>query len=324
MGGSLQDVSAERALLGGIIEDNTLVAGVLAQLNEDDFTLAAHQTIFHVCREFIDSGEAIDCLRLRDLLEERNLLDKVGGAAYLSEISDGAVSLPTHQQHLMTKLKACTLRRTLRQLGTDLAKAAAEYQSDPQQLVEVLTAEVSSLRDGSLYVEAGDRRWGDPQPLDAQLPPVLPCDTNMLPNVFRDLVEDVSYRLQSPPDFAAAAAVVTLAGAVNRRAIMQPKQYDKSFLVPANLWGAIVGPPGRKKSPISDMVIQPLQTIEEDWREEHIELMKQHKRALELHELNIAVWRTSRRKPRRARRAIIRCPFRNDPRMRQKPRSFDG
>jgi hypothetical protein len=144
-------------------------------LNEEDLTLRANQTIFHLCREFIDNGETIDLLRLRDVLEERNLLDKVGGVAYLAEISDGVVSLPSHQQHLMAKLKACTLRRTLLKLGNDLAKSAAECRSDPQQLVEVLTAEVSSLRNGNLYVEASDGRWAEPQPLDGQLPPVLPC-----------------------------------------------------------------------------------------------------------------------------------------------------
>jgi hypothetical protein len=72
---------------------------------------------------------------------------------------------------------------------------------------------------------------------------------------------------------------------------MQPKQQDKSFLVAANLWGAIVGPPGRKKSPIADMRIRPLRLIENDCREEHLLRMHEYERALEQDELDLAVWK---------------------------------
>lgn len=65
--------------------------------------------------------------------------------------------------------------------------------------------------------------WEDPQELGCELPPVLPFNGDLLPTNLRPLVEDVAERLQVPPDFPAASAIVALAGVVNRRALIQPK-----------------------------------------------------------------------------------------------------
>lgn len=110
--------------------------------------------------------------------------------------------------------------------------------------------------------------WPDPAPLGDELLPVSPFDSELLPSSFRSLVEDISDRMQAPPDYAAAASVVALAGCVNRRAVIVPKCVDLSWRVVPNLWGAIVAPPGMMKSPILRAVTSPLTLIEEKWREE--------------------------------------------------------
>lgn len=110
--------------------------------------------------------------------------------------------------------------------------------------------------------------WPDPAPLGDELPLVPPFDFEFLPSSFRFLIEDISERMQAPPDYAAAAAVVALAGCANRRAVIVPKCVDFSWRVVPNLWGAIVAPPGMMKSPILRAVTSPLMHIEEKWREE--------------------------------------------------------
>jgi putative DNA primase/helicase len=110
--------------------------------------------------------------------------------------------------------------------------------------------------------------WPDPATLGDELPVVPPLDFEFLPSSFRSLIEDISERMQTPPDYAAAAAVVALAGCVNRRAVIVPKCADFSWRVVPNLWGASVAPPGMMKSPILRAVTSPLIHIEEKWREE--------------------------------------------------------
>jgi putative DNA primase/helicase len=74
--------------------------------------------------------------------------------------------------------------------------------------------------------------------------------------------------MQTPPDFAAIAGTVALAGCVNRRALIRPKVNDNWTVTP-NLWGAIIAHPGYMKSPILRTMTAPLAHIEEMWRAEY-------------------------------------------------------
>jgi putative DNA primase/helicase len=111
--------------------------------------------------------------------------------------------------------------------------------------------------------------WSDPTPLGDELPPVQPFDLRFLPHSFRPLIEDVSERMQIPQDYAAAIAVVALAGCVGRRASIRPKALDHSWRVIPNLWGANIAPPGFMKSPVLHSLTLPLAHIEEQWRADY-------------------------------------------------------
>src|SRR6266567_362568 len=104
--------------------------------------------------------------------------------------------------------------------------------------------------------------WTEPEPLRAELPPVQPFDVATLPEVLRVLVEDTAERMQVPLDFPAVVSVLALAGATNRRATIQPKAADTSWVVVPNLWGGIVAPPGLLKSPVISTMTQPLTQME--------------------------------------------------------------
>lgn len=121
----------------------------------------------------------------------------------------------------------------------------------------------------SLAAAPGDVEWPDPSPLGDELPPVEKFDVALLPSSLRALVEDISELMQAPADYAAAAALVALAGCVNRRAFVQPKVLDDSWKVVPNLWGALVGPPGVMKSPALRAVTSPLIEIEKSWQAEY-------------------------------------------------------
>jgi putative DNA primase/helicase len=112
-----------------------------------------------------------------------------------------------------------------------------------------------------------------------------------LPQALRGLIEDIAQRMQVPADYPAANAIVTLGGCVNRRAIIQPKREDISWKVVPNLWGAIVGPPGFLKSPVTKAVTSPLVHIEEMWREEYRLAAEDNEVAKEQAELRDQAWR---------------------------------
>ena len=133
--------------------------------------------------------------------------------------------------------------------------------------------------------------WPELLPIQSDLPPVLSLRGDMLPISFRALVRDVAERMQVPMDYPAAVTVLCLAGAVNRRAIMQPKANDSGWIVVPNLWGGIIAPPGFMKSPVIQAVTHPLNQIQADLRSEYEQALVDHSRALEEAELRKSVWK---------------------------------
>ena len=142
----------------------------------------------------------------------------------------------------------------------------------------------------SVYPEA-PQTWPKLEPIQNELPPVQSLSEELLPDSFRPLVADVAERMQVPMDYPAVVMVLCLAGAVNRRAVIQPKANDSAWVIVPNLWGGIIAPPGFMKSPVIQAVTRPLNQIQTEWRHEHEEALTDFARKKEEHELRRAAWK---------------------------------
>ncbi|HLI30091.1 MAG TPA: YfjI family protein [Terriglobia bacterium] len=133
--------------------------------------------------------------------------------------------------------------------------------------------------------------WPRPDSLGDDLLPVPPLDPAMLPGAFREHVEDVAERMQVPVDLPAVCAVACLAGAVNRRAVIQPKRADAGWTVTPNLWAGIIAPPGRMKSNVLRAFTEHLSRVEARWRVEDSAKMLEYEKEKERYELRKQAWR---------------------------------
>ncbi len=105
------------------------------------------------------------------------------------------------------------------------------------------------------------KEWGTPKPIKGELCSVPPFDPEtLLPEVLHDWVMDEANRMPCPPDFIAAAVVVTLGSVIGARCAIKPKLFDSWAIVP-NLWGGIVGLPSAKKSPAISIAMKPLDRL---------------------------------------------------------------
>jgi hypothetical protein len=120
---------------------------------------------------------------------------------------------------------------------------------------------------------AASLSWEAPIPLVERRPTVEPFEPMLLPEAFRPWVEDVSERLQCPPDFTAVAIMVAFASLVGCRVGIRPKRLDDWCVIP-NLWGAIVGPPGVMKSPTLKEGLVALGELEKKAKDEHERAMR--------------------------------------------------
>jgi hypothetical protein len=160
--------------------------------------------------------------------------------------------------------------------------------------VRSIAASISSYEPGRKNEEqraADFEDWPKPEPIQSELPPVVAFSEELLPDSFRRLVADVAERMQVPMDYPAVAMVLCLAGAVNRRATIQPKARDNGWVVVPNLWGGIIAPPGFMKSPVIQAACHPLIQIQADWRLEHESNLAEYSRAIEEWELKKSAWK---------------------------------
>ena len=82
---------AERAVIGAILLDPTSLLMVMEKLHGDEFYLESHRIIYAACVELHERGQPADLLTATNRLREQGLLERVGGASYLSSMVD---SLP--------------------------------------------------------------------------------------------------------------------------------------------------------------------------------------------------------------------------------------
>jgi hypothetical protein len=111
-----------------------------------------------------------------------------------------------------------------------------------------------------------EAEWPDPILLPTGLLPVAPFDYEMLPEKVRHWVEDVSERMQCPPDYVAVTVVAALGSLIGRKVSIRPKLED-DWAVVSNVWGLLIGPPGIMKSPAQSDGLRPIKMLAATARE---------------------------------------------------------
>lgn len=133
--------------------------------------------------------------------------------------------------------------------------------------------------------------WPEPLPLQSELPPVQALNQDLLPSSFRPLVLDIAERMQVPLDYPAIVLLLCLAGVVGRRAVIQPKAADTSWVEVPNLWGGLIAPPGFMKSPVIQSASRSLVRLQEEWQRAYDQQLEQFSTEKEEFELRRSAWR---------------------------------
>ena len=103
-------LEAEAAVLGAILLDNTALDRVAEVVTAEDFYREAHRKIFRAATELSQRSEPIDLLTLTEALKTRGELPEIGGAGYVSELTDRALSAANIQYHARIVREKAILR----------------------------------------------------------------------------------------------------------------------------------------------------------------------------------------------------------------------
>ncbi|MFQ6083598.1 MAG: replicative DNA helicase [Candidatus Aminicenantia bacterium] len=80
---------AERAVLGGILVQNSHLNTVLSIITPQDFYKEAHRKIINTIISLVDKGKVVDLLSLTEALQKEGELESAGGISSISSLMDG-------------------------------------------------------------------------------------------------------------------------------------------------------------------------------------------------------------------------------------------
>jgi len=89
-----QSLEAEESILSSILSDKSALLEILEILRPEHFYKEAHKKIFKSIIEMFEKNEPTDLVTITNSLREKNTLESVGGAAYLSRLIDSIPMAP--------------------------------------------------------------------------------------------------------------------------------------------------------------------------------------------------------------------------------------
>ena len=129
-----QDIDAEKSLIGAVLISDKMLPEVLNIIKADDFYEERHKVIFGAIMNLYDQHRPIDLLTLTAELKSMKKIKEVGGAPYLTELTN-YVSTPSHAKAYAEIIEKASTRRRLIDAGSEIVNSAYQEDADVSSLV---------------------------------------------------------------------------------------------------------------------------------------------------------------------------------------------
>ncbi len=130
-----QNTEAEASLLGAILIDSDALIKVADFITAEDFYEERHRRIFEAVTALYERRSPIDVLTLSDQLKATGFLEAVGGASYLTELTN-FVPTAAHAEQYALIVSQKALRRRLIKASQDITGMGFDEAKNLQELIE--------------------------------------------------------------------------------------------------------------------------------------------------------------------------------------------
>lgn len=138
-------VDVEKAVLGVIVLENKRLGEIEAILERDDFARDAHRRLYSAMLKLGHKNQPIDYVTLMDDARTSGELEAIGGAAYISSLSDG-IPVGCNVRHYAGRVKEESIRRQLGVLGSWIQQAVGG-ETDTSEVFNRIEKRIAELRD---------------------------------------------------------------------------------------------------------------------------------------------------------------------------------
>jgi replicative DNA helicase len=137
------DIAAEQSVLGAIFLDPGVLDNIIF-LEDRDFSIVRHQSIYKVMRWLEKKGQPIDLITVTDAIAKFGQIENIGGVSYLSELS-AACPTTANVEYYARIVRSKALERRTKNMGDIISGMSRDdYESDEEYFatIEALVAEM--------------------------------------------------------------------------------------------------------------------------------------------------------------------------------------
>ncbi|MEI6033445.1 MAG: replicative DNA helicase [Verrucomicrobiae bacterium] len=139
-----QSLDAEKGVLGSILLSGTVLDDTITLIDAGHFHLPAHQKIFEILVEMRNSGRPIDLISVTQLLDDRKLLDEVGGASVVTDLLTFVPTAANADYYREILREKCLLRKVIT-VCTEYAARCYDEQGDVKILVDEVEKKILEI-----------------------------------------------------------------------------------------------------------------------------------------------------------------------------------
>ena len=125
----------EVAVLSAMIIDPECIPNVFEILKPECFYKEEHRIIFETIVDLFEAGKSVDLFILNQELKKKGLLEKVGGATYLTEISNAVATSANVEEYAKVIHDKYILREIIK-MSNMLANSAFKEDADAFELLD--------------------------------------------------------------------------------------------------------------------------------------------------------------------------------------------
>jgi replicative DNA helicase len=152
-----KNLELEKNILGSLLIDKNALPLVIGLLNEDVFYDLKHKKIFSTIKSMFDKHISIDITTIAQKLQGDKAMDEVGGAYYLTKLTDNIV----HTNHLNTHIEMVVELYKKRQAYLTLIQKSSEFLHPDTESLESISSLISKLLGlqefGNIYEQTIDQ-----------------------------------------------------------------------------------------------------------------------------------------------------------------------
>lgn len=121
-------IEAEQAVLGAILLDREAIISASEYIKPEDFYKDSHREVYQAAAELFEKGEPVDLVTLSEQLKQKDVLEAVGGMAFLTDLSTSVPTTANVAHYAKIVYEKSLLRKLIRACGeiSDMSFQATE------------------------------------------------------------------------------------------------------------------------------------------------------------------------------------------------------